>query len=189
MEPPPQGASVSCVRLPSPPRRCITRCTFLPLRAAMLLGRWPARRSAFTAGRYLAACPRTAPRKVRGVVGSLGGGTGGCGRDGAFRIPAAVFVRPPPSLTWCLCVVWLGVVPQTSCPICCFCRVYIYIFALIVRRLAAASPDSLAAWRWWSGALAAACVAGLCGWRAPRGAGECGLLGNCGWIGCFSQPQ
>ena len=68
-------------------------------------------------------------------------------------------------------------------------RIYIYMFALIVRRLAAASPDSLAAWRWWSGALAAACVAGLCGWRAPRGAGECGLLGNCGWIGCFSQPQ
>ena len=27
------------------------------------------------------------------------------------------------------------------------------------------------------------------GWRAPRGTGECGLLGNCGWIGCFSQPQ
>ena len=25
--------------------------------------------------------------------------------------------------------------------------------------------------------------------RAPRGVGECGLLGNCGWIGCFSQPQ
>ena len=67
---------------------------------------------------------------------------------------------------------------------------YIYIFALIVRRLAAAaSPGSLATWRWWSDALAAACVAGLGGWRAPRGAGECGLLGNCGWIGCFSQPQ
>jgi hypothetical protein len=63
---------------------------------------------------------------------ALDGGTGGCGRhhdrDGTFRVSAAVFVRPPPSLTWCLCVVWLGVVPQTSCPICCFCRVYIYIY-------------------------------------------------------------
>ena len=37
----------------------------------------------------------------------------------AFRVFAAVFVRPPPSLTWCLCVVLLGVVPQTSCPIWC----------------------------------------------------------------------
>ena len=78
---------------------------------------------------------------------ALDGGTGGCGRhhdrDGTFRVSAAVFVRPPPSLTWCLCVVLLGVVPQTSCPICCFCRVYIYIFALIVRRLAAVHPAVL----------------------------------------------
>ena len=126
---------------------------------------------------------------------TLGGGTGGCGRhhdrDGTFRVPAAVFVRPPPSLTLCLCVVLLGAVPQTSCPICCSCRVYIYIyiFALIVRRLAATSPDSLTAWRWWSGALTVVCRTVFDGWRAPRGAGECGLLGNCGWIGCFSQPQ
>ena len=66
---------------------------------------------------------------------ALGGGTGGCGRhhdhNKTFCASFAVFVRPPPSLTWCLCVVLLGAVPQTSCPICCSCRVYnIYIEAL-----------------------------------------------------------
>ena len=117
VEPLPQGASVSCAKPPSAPHSCIARCSKLPLRAAMLLGRWSARRSAFTARRNLAACPRTGPRKVRGLVGSwgsgaltlrsvwqdrcrvaLGGGTGGCGRhhdrDGAFCVPTAVFVRP-----------------------------------------------------------------------------------------------
>ena len=91
------------------------------------------------------------PRKVRGVGGSWGsgaltlrsvgqgqcrvaldGGTGGCGRhhdrDGTFRVPDSVFERSLPSLTWCLCVVLLGAVPQTSCPICCSCRVYIYVY-------------------------------------------------------------
>ena len=116
VEPLPQGASVSCVRLPSAPRSCIARCTFLPLRAAMLLGRWSARRSAFTARRNLAACPRTGPRKVRGLVGSwgsgaltlrcvgqdrcrvtLGGGIGGCGRH---HDVTGLFASPPP----CLCV-------------------------------------------------------------------------------------
>ena len=85
----------------------------------MLLGRWSATRSAFAAGRNLAACPRTAPRKVRGLVGSWGsgaltlrsvgqdrcrvafdGGIGGCGRhhdrDGAFCVPVATFVRHRP---------------------------------------------------------------------------------------------
>ena len=70
-----------------------------------------------------------------GVV--LNGGTGGGGRhhdrDGTFRVSAAVFVRPPPSLTWCLCVVLLGVVPQTSCPAAAFAA-YIYIYIYIYSR-------------------------------------------------------
>ena len=48
----------------------------------------------------------------------------------------------------------------------------------------------------WSGGVAAAVLRAYGAmpdrfgrWKAPRGAGECGLLGNCGWIGCFSQPQ
>ena len=117
VEPSPQGTSVSCANLSVTPQNSPARCTKLPFDNFLALGRSSARRSAFTAGRNLAACPRTAPRKVRGVVGSwgsgaltlrsvwqdryrvaLGGGTGGCGRhhdrDGAFCVPAAVFVRP-----------------------------------------------------------------------------------------------
>ena len=72
VEPLPQGASVSCVRLPSAPRSCIARCTFLPLRAAMFLGRWSATKGAFTAEQNLATCPSMAPRKVRDLVVSCG---------------------------------------------------------------------------------------------------------------------
>ena len=109
-----------------------------------------------------------------------------------------MFVRPPPSLTWCLCVVLLGAVPHTSCPICCSCRVYIYIYlradcaqargdftrqsdgvAVVVWRAYRGMPDSF---RWLEGAEEHRRV-----WSA--GLLVCGLLGNCVWIGCFSQPQ
>ena len=175
----------------------------------MLLGRWSARRSAFTARRNLAACPRTGPRKVRGLVGSwgsgaltlrcvgqdrcrvtLGGGIGGCGRH---HDVTGLFASPPP----CLCVpnlvlvrgvAWRGVANLLT-HLLLLPRIYIYIFALIVRRLAAALPGGLGGWRRRFCAPTAQCWTDLGVWKAPRGAGERDLLGICGGIGRFDDHQ